>query len=383
MFEYNENNGEIGALTSTVTATALNTTGQVYFQFLVDGVAHNDVNHGTGPIAGSVVDGNYTAQITYDPPASFTNMPQVIECRIREVTGTAAGTILARDQIGMIGAKEGSGAYQVYMENSAHVVPATRTNGGSGDATTLDMTNSNPGFIAVFKGATRLTLVTSGTPTTGQFKVTSVTQSPASNAGGISTVDQSAAVQNDGGPGDGKDAGTGYRYNGPLTAAELMPVPSPVGQGNYGDLKPGDTIEVHYVHRSVKVKPGPGLGSCVSPSINNPQLRVETIVAVLVNDSAAADFQDLNAIKRLNGFYQATGLPEGLGEHVTYAGSTTGPISNKQGSPFQVTWNVRPRVLKVDIASVDRWLKDNPFEETAAHGVRNLVQNQMLLSPIR
>ena len=47
-----------------------------------------------------------------------------------------------------------------------------------------------------------------------------------------------------------------------------------------------------------------------------------------------------------------------------------------------MTWNVRPRVLKVDIASVDRWLKDNPFGETAAHGVRKLVQNQMLLSPI-
>ena len=52
---------------------------------------------------------------------------------------------------------------------------------------------------------------------------------------------------------------------------------------------------------------------------------METIVAVLVNDSAAADFQELNAIKRLNGFYQATGFPEGLGEPVTYAGSTTGP----------------------------------------------------------
>ena len=63
------------------------------------------------------------------------------------------------------------------------------------------------------------------------------------------------------------------------------------------------------MHSSAKVKPGPGLGSCVSPSINNLQLRVETIVAVLVNDSAAADFQELNAIKRLNGFYQATGLP--------------------------------------------------------------------------
>ena len=156
-----------------------------------------------------------------------------------------------------------------------------------------------------------------------------------------------------------------------------------MGQGNYGDLKPGDTIEVHYVHSSAKVKPGPGLGSCVSPSINNPQLRVETIVAVLVNDSAAADFQDLNAIKWLNGFYQATGLPEDLGEPVTYAGSTTGPSYNEQGSPFQVTWNVRPRVLKVDITSVDCWLKDNPFEETAAHGVRNLVQNQKLLSLIR
>ena len=151
------------------------------------------------------------------------------------------------------------------------------------------------------------------------------------------------------GPGDGKGAGTGYRYNGTLTAAELRPVPSPVGQGKYGDLKPGDTIEVHYVHSSAKVKPGPGLGSCVSPSINNPQLRVETIVAVLVNDSAAADFQNLNAIKRLNGFHQATGLPEDLGEPVTYAGSTTGPSYNEQGSPFQVTWNVRLRVLKVDI----------------------------------
>ena len=91
----------------------------------------------------------------------------------------------------------------------------------------------------------------------------------------------------------------------------------------------------------------------------------------------------MNAIKQLNGFHQATGLPEDLGEPLTYAGSTTGSSYNEQGSPFQVTWNVRPRVLKVDIASVDRWLKDNPFEETAAHGVRNLVQNQMLLSPIR
>ena len=185
------------------------------------------------------------------------------------------------------------------------------------------------------------------------------------------------------GPGDGHGAGTGYRYDGTLTAAELMPTAAPVGQGKYGDLKPGDTLEVHYVHSSAMVTPGPGLGSCVTPSINNPQLRVETIVVVLVNDTSAADFQALATIKRLNGFYQATGFPSGLGEPVTYAGSTTGPGYNEKGSPFQVTWNVRPQVLKVDIASVDRWLKDNPFDETAAHGVRNLVQNQTLLSPIQ
>ena len=185
------------------------------------------------------------------------------------------------------------------------------------------------------------------------------------------------------GPGDGHGAGTGYRYDGTLTAAELTPTAAPVGQGKYGDLKPGDTLEVHYVHSSAQVTPGPGLGSCVTPSINNPQLRVETIVVVLVNDTSAADFQALATIKRLNGFYQATGFPSGLGEPVTYAGSTTGPGYNEKGSPFQVTWNVRPQVLKVDIASVDRWLKDNPFDETAAHGVRNLVQNQTLLSPIQ
>ena len=184
------------------------------------------------------------------------------------------------------------------------------------------------------------------------------------------------------GPGNGQGAGTGFRYDGVLSAAELRPLSFSVGKGNYGELVPGDTLEVHYVHSSAQVKPGPGLGSCVDPAITNPQLRVETIVVVLVNDPAAADFQALTQINRVNGLYQATGLPMDLGQPVSYGGSTTGPSYNETASPFQVTWNVRPRVLKVDITSVDRWLRDNPFDETAAHGVRNLVLNQTLLSPI-
>jgi hypothetical protein len=43
---------------------------------------------------------------------------------------------------------------------------------------------------------------------------------------------------------------------------------------------------------------------------------------------------------------------------------------------------VRPQVLKVNIASVASWFKNNAFDETHAHGVRNLVQNPALLSPI-
>ena len=35
------------------------------------------------------------------------------------------------------------------------------------------------------------------------------------------------------GPGDGHGAGTGDRYDGTLTAAELRPTAAPVGQGKY------------------------------------------------------------------------------------------------------------------------------------------------------
>jgi hypothetical protein len=58
------------------------------------------------------------------------------------------------------------------------------------------------------------------------------------------------------------------------------------------------------------------------------------------------------------------------------------PSYNEVGSPLQVSWSVRPQVLKVNIASVESWFKNNAFDETHAHGVRNLVENPALLSPI-
>ncbi len=184
------------------------------------------------------------------------------------------------------------------------------------------------------------------------------------------------------GNGDGEGYGTGFKYDGELTEAELAPYGETVGAGEHGDLVPGDTIELHYVHTTAQITPGATLGSCLSDSIMNPQLRVEAQVFVLVNDDSAADFVELMKHEVVDGFHQAGNIPTDMGEPVQYAGSTTGPSYNEKGSPLQVTWSVRPKVMKVSISSVDAWLKDNAFDEDHAHGVRNLVINPDLLSPM-
>lgn len=185
------------------------------------------------------------------------------------------------------------------------------------------------------------------------------------------------------GNGDGKGYHTGYRYDGKLSEKELTPLAAPACNDDKGGLVPGDTIELHYVHTSAQVKPGPTLGACLSESIKNPQLRVEAQVFVLVNDGNGADFGKLAENKVLNGYQQAVNLPTKSGKPVTYAGSTTGPSFNTQGSPLQVTWNVRPKVIKVDAKSVDKWCQNNIYNEKGAHGVRNLVTDLDLLSRIR
>lgn len=185
-----------------------------------------------------------------------------------------------------------------------------------------------------------------------------------------------------GGNGDGKGYGTGYRYDGKLTDAELAPTDVKIGATDHGDLVPGDTIEIHFVHSTAQATLGKGLGTCLSDAIVNPQLRVETVVGVLVNEPKAADFTEMAKIVMIGGRNQVPNLPNDLGKPVIYAGSTTGPSYNEKGSPFQVTWSVRPKVVKINITSVGRWLADNPFDERYAHGVRNLVVNPDLLSPI-
>jgi hypothetical protein len=184
------------------------------------------------------------------------------------------------------------------------------------------------------------------------------------------------------GNGDGHGFQSGYMFSGNLSTAELAHIDTKICPSEHSNLYPGDTIEVHYVYSTAKVNPGPTLGSCLNDSIKNPQLRVETQVYVLTNDKNAMDFKKLTAHGLKNGLHQALNIPNNSGTAVQYAGSTTGPGYNEKASPFQVTWSVRPKVLKVNISTVGEWCKGNVFKEDHAHGVRNLVTNPDLLSNI-
>lgn len=177
----------------------------------------------------------------------------------------------------------------------------------------------------------------------------------------------------------------GYKCNDTdaLTAEELDDPAH--GFGPFKGVKPGDTIEVHWVFSSCDVTPGEGLGACLSESCSNPALRVEAQTFLLVNDPAALNFEDY-AYAGNDGRspHQPLALPEGTGSPVVYAGSTTGPkYTQSICSPLQVTWSVRPQCARLDIASLYRWAeKRNVFGEDHSHGVRQLVTAPELLSPI-
>ncbi|PLW82457.1 hypothetical protein CWI75_11925 [Kineobactrum sediminis] len=184
------------------------------------------------------------------------------------------------------------------------------------------------------------------------------------------------------GNGDGKGSNTGFVYNGKLSSAQLKPVRGKVCAAKGDTLQAGDTLEVHYVFSSAQIQPGPTLGACLADSTMNPGLRVEGQVIVLANDRNAIDFNALAKVENINGYFQAPNIPWNTGVPIEYLGSTTGPSYNEQGSPLQVSWSVRPEVAVVDINSVADWCNDNVFDEDHAHGVRNLVTNPKLLSPI-
>ncbi|MEZ5569934.1 MAG: delta-class carbonic anhydrase [Halioglobus sp.] len=181
--------------------------------------------------------------------------------------------------------------------------------------------------------------------------------------------------------GDGEFGGYQCAIGESLTEAELKAPRGDVCNG----VKPGDTIEVHWVHSSCDVTPGKGLGSCLSDACANPSLRVETQVFTVVNDKNAMDFNTMDYDgNKVAGYHQAKMIPSSTGAPVEFLGSTTGPSFTEQTcSPLQVTWSVRPQCAKVDINSLAKWCESNEFDEKKAHGVRQLVTVPRLLSPIQ
>lgn len=134
---------------------------------------------------------------------------------------------------------------------------------------------------------------------------------------------------------------------------------------------PGDTIEIHWVYTSCDVDyavldPVNGLGNCTSKVCANPELRVVAQVFEVVEHNA-----DLTILDAPMAHNDAT---------VVYAGSTTGPgFNNDHCSPFQVTWDVKQTAATIDAHALAEW--SHTLGEHA-HGVRELVTRDNLLSPI-
>ena len=178
----------------------------------------------------------------------------------------------------------------------------------------------------------------------------------------------------------------GYACNDASSLTDLELFDPYQGKGAYKGVKPGDTIEVHWVHSSCDVSPGEGLGSCLTDTCTDPLLRVEAQVFLVVNDPEnALDFTKMAYGGNMEGGkHQAKMIPSDTGEPVVFRGSTTGPSYDQSTcSPLNVTWSVRPNCARVDISSLHRWAEaGNVFNETESHGVRQLVTAPELLDPI-
>jgi len=136
----------------------------------------------------------------------------------------------------------------------------------------------------------------------------------------------------------------------------------------------GDTIEVHWVHTTCDINTegvqplGGGLNACLTTMCPNPQLKVVAQVFVL----------------QKNGELKFAESPISHKDPtVLYNGSTTGTSwNNNHCSPLQVTWDVKKTCDTLDIDNFSKWCSDNKYKDNHAHGVRELVVSEKLLSKI-
>jgi hypothetical protein len=111
VFTYNADGTTPTPENTVVTAAALNTTGTVFYEFLVNG---------------SSVQNTDTPTRTVTAPTTIANT--TIEVRIRE--GTNSSTVLATDQITVAGIRPGVNAISGFLTNETHTVFAGSSGGG-------------------------------------------------------------------------------------------------------------------------------------------------------------------------------------------------------------------------------------------------------------
>lgn len=133
-FAYDTDGLNPSPTSSTITATALNTVGTVFYEFFLNDVSQQNSTSST---------------YSYTPQANNANMPDKVEVQIRE--GGSTNPILARDQITLAGVQAGQNgvdAISALLSNEAHTLPST----SSGQVNYADSGT----FIGVSEGATLL-----------------------------------------------------------------------------------------------------------------------------------------------------------------------------------------------------------------------------------
>ncbi|WP_208984114.1 delta-class carbonic anhydrase [Roseibium aggregatum] len=84
------------------------------------------------------------------------------------------------------------------------------------------------------------------------------------------------------GNGDGRGYGTGFLYDGRLSAAELALRQRPVGSNTGDELIPGDTIEIHFVFSTVSGGRDRGTALEISSGMKYPVIPTKSANAQAV-----------------------------------------------------------------------------------------------------
>jgi hypothetical protein len=172
---YNSSGTTPSPTSTVITASSTNTTGTVYYEFLLDSISQQNTTSNT---------------LTYTPPSSFTSMPQTIVVNLRE--NSASGTILARDVLSLYGVKPGTNgtngtngqnAISGFLTNDTAVVSATSAGvvssfaGTGGTFTVYDGEVEKTGVGVTYALVSATGLTTAINATTGVYTITGMSAS--------------------------------------------------------------------------------------------------------------------------------------------------------------------------------------------------------------